>query len=403
MWPDYVHSQPSQASRPGLSAAIESHAGNDAIEATTISEDGWNSTSSSSLQARIPRPNVACCLKARKSDVVPKFPRRVIPPDMASGQILWAESAYRCQSKTCRRSHCQPKDRNNRNNGQNLPASHLACCMGGRKAPSGKYPPIPPSSLSAESLGQGKALVETSPPPPPTQQGRMSVDQSPLSSQGEGPSTSQREDRSTSKGDGSSPNESTEQSSSSKGHDSPPSRATSAKSHSSESFNPPSVPVKETTPEEVKQDQFPVEPWREPQPEGLSPQRSDLTRVRNRTTLKEHELDIGDVTLRESYEVSDQTSADGSILLRTVVVHTRAIGDRVHQVRQSARPKGHNLVTVNTTMTEVEVDQFESDWTLLWRPAVTEERLATLGGVALDFRREGDALGPNRPCAGEDD
>jgi len=117
-----------------------------------------------------------------------------------------------------------------------------------------------------------------------------------------------------------------------------------------------------------------------------------LTRVRNCTVLREHELKIGDVVLRESQEMCDQTTADSSILLRTVTIHTRAIGDRIHQLKHTARPDFPALITVNTTMNEEEIAQFEEDWALLWRPAVTPERLDNLDSLALDFRTEDEAL-----------
>ncbi len=119
----------------------------------------------------------------------------------------------------------------------------------------------------------------------------------------------------------------------------------------------------------------------------------EITRVHNHTILTEHEMDIEDVTLRESLEYSDQTSLAGEHF-RTVLVHTRAIRDRILQ-RKEVRVGGRVVhATINTTLQDDEVDQFEADWATLWRPAITQEQLSKIESKAIDFRTEGDAIVP---------
>ncbi len=138
-----------------------------------------------------------------------------------------------------------------------------------------------------------------------------------------------------------------------------------------------------------KEDQSPV-----PVPETKI---DEITKVQNHTILTEHEIDIEDVTLRESREYSDQTSLTGQHF-RTVFVHTRAIRDRIMQ-RKEVRVGGEVVhATINTTLEDDEVAQFESDWAMLWKPAITQQQLTNIESKAVDFRTEDDAIVPGSSC-----
>ncbi len=122
-----------------------------------------------------------------------------------------------------------------------------------------------------------------------------------------------------------------------------------------------------------------------------------VTKVQNHTIVTEHEMDIEDVTLRESREYSDQTSVTGKHL-RTVFVHTRAIHDRIMQ-RREVRVAGQVVhATINTTLEDDEVEQFESDWNTLWRPAISQQQLIATETKAIDFHTEDDAIVPGSSC-----
>ncbi len=98
-------------------------------------------------------------------------------------------------------------------------------------------------------------------------------------------------------------------------------------------------------------------------------------------------MTIGTLTLRESVEFSTQTSTSGE-QLRTVSVHTRAIGSRVYQVREVAgRPgeKGQPRTTVNTTLSDGEVENFEADWAVLWKPEIEIGELDRLDEKKLEY------------------
>ena len=106
---------------------------------------------------------------------------------------------------------------------------------------------------------------------------------------------------------------------------------------------------------------------------------------------------LPDSAVRESREYSDQTSLTGQHF-RTVFVHTRAIRDRIMQ-RKEVRVGGEVVhATINTTLEDDEVAQFESDWAMLWKPAITQQQLTNIESKAVDFRTEDDAIVPGSSC-----
>ena len=103
----------------------------------------------------------------------------------------------------------------------------------------------------------------------------------------------------------------------------------------------------------------------------------NVVRIQNRLVLAEHEMTIDEIMLRQSIEFSNQTALSSGELLKTIKVHTRAIDDRVYQVREVTSKGTEAHTTVNTTMQEEEVDKFESDWKELWKPEISLDQIDT--------------------------
>ena len=90
-----------------------------------------------------------------------------------------------------------------------------------------------------------------------------------------------------------------------------------------------------------------------------------------RTITTEHELVIEGVLLRETREVTMESS--GAHECGTVLC-TRSIGERRHQI-QERKLDGHYMDSkIVTNMNEEEIGEFESDWQELWVPTIQTEQ-----------------------------
>ncbi len=48
---------------------------------------------------------------------------------------------------------------------------------------------------------------------------------------------------------------------------------------------------------------------------------------------------------------------------------------------------------VSTTLSDDELQEFEMDWSLLWKPSITQDQLAQVEQAALDFQGSPEAQG----------
>ena len=95
----------------------------------------------------------------------------------------------------------------------------------------------------------------------------------------------------------------------------------------------------------------------------------------HKVVLMEHELVVDGVTLRETKEMSTVHSDAGGPD-QVILVHTRMIGDRAYQVRETKQGDQVIDATVNTTLSEQEVQNFENDWKRMWTPAISDTQAA---------------------------
>jgi len=95
----------------------------------------------------------------------------------------------------------------------------------------------------------------------------------------------------------------------------------------------------------------------------------------HKVVLMEHELQVDGVTLRETKEMSTLHSTEGGPG-QVTLVHTRMIGDRAYQIRETKEDGRVVDATINTTMSESEVETFEKDWSRMWQPAISDAQAA---------------------------
>jgi len=106
----------------------------------------------------------------------------------------------------------------------------------------------------------------------------------------------------------------------------------------------------------------------------------------HKVILMEHELVVDGVTLRETKEMSTVHESSGSSD-KVILVHTRMIGDRAYQIRETK--EGGKVVdaTINTTMSEQEVETFEKEWQEKWQPAISDAQAAQEILPALEMEK----------------
>ena len=84
----------------------------------------------------------------------------------------------------------------------------------------------------------------------------------------------------------------------------------------------------------------------------------------------EHEMVVDDVLLKERKELTTLTTNDGTE--KSVLVHTRTIGDKVYEVRKVMQGGVALETTVNTSLTEEEAYTFQEEWNVKWQPTITD-------------------------------
>jgi hypothetical protein len=103
----------------------------------------------------------------------------------------------------------------------------------------------------------------------------------------------------------------------------------------------------------------------------------------------EHELLLDGETLRETKEMSTLKPSFGAAE-QVLLIHTRMIGQRVYQVRETKEGSRVLDVTVTTTMSALEVQDFEAEWRKLWIPGISDSHAAgeVLPPLELELMRK---------------
>merc|ERR1711973_374772 len=105
----------------------------------------------------------------------------------------------------------------------------------------------------------------------------------------------------------------------------------------------------------------------------------------------EHEMVVSGIVLKEKKELTTITVADNSE--KSVLNHTRTIGDRVYQVKKVTQNGVDVDTTVNTEMTEAETQQFEQDWYRMWQPTIPEDQTSK-DMINSSFKDEAQEIQP---------
>jgi len=96
----------------------------------------------------------------------------------------------------------------------------------------------------------------------------------------------------------------------------------------------------------------------------------------HKIVVMEHELVVQGVQLTERKQMTHVTSDDPSVPPKNILVHTRSIGDRSYEVKEVKLDGEVTETTVNTTLTNGQIQQFQADWLDMWCPTITDEQIA---------------------------
>ena len=94
----------------------------------------------------------------------------------------------------------------------------------------------------------------------------------------------------------------------------------------------------------------------------------------------EHEMRIDGHYLSEKKQKSEMESTDGDETgMSTILVHVRTIDDRCLKVTVAEKP-GQDVPerTVETEMSEEEMETFLYDWNQLWNPKISDQQIVNL-------------------------
>ena len=110
--------------------------------------------------------------------------------------------------------------------------------------------------------------------------------------------------------------------------------------------------------------------------------------------IENHKIITMEHDLRnEGYYLSDKKQmtfvelegADPENTPKILMVHSRSIDDRFYKVTEHLNnDKTVELRNVETEMSEEEIEKFEIDWELYWKPALSTRRGAVLHGSILN-------------------
>merc|ERR1712136_545625 len=107
---------------------------------------------------------------------------------------------------------------------------------------------------------------------------------------------------------------------------------------------------------------------------------------RHKVQVMEHNLVVSGISVSEKKErtivsaedIHGNNIADGKPI-KTIIVHTRAIGDRKYSMKETQDIDGKAIDSnVDTAMSDAEIKKFEEDWKDYWIPSITDEQIESV-------------------------
>jgi len=104
---------------------------------------------------------------------------------------------------------------------------------------------------------------------------------------------------------------------------------------------------------------------------------------RHKVHVMEHNLVVSGISVKEKKErtivsaedIHGNKIADGKPI-KTIIVHTRAIGDRKYSMKETQDTDGKAIDSnVVTELSDIEIKKFEEDWKDYWIPTITDEQI----------------------------
>merc|ERR1712136_187273 len=104
---------------------------------------------------------------------------------------------------------------------------------------------------------------------------------------------------------------------------------------------------------------------------------------RHKVHVMEHNLVVSGISVSEKKErtivsvedIHRNKIADGK-QIKTIIVHTRVIGDRKYSMKETQDTDGKSIDSnVVTEMSDIEIKKFEEDWKDYWIPTITDEQI----------------------------
>ncbi len=99
-------------------------------------------------------------------------------------------------------------------------------------------------------------------------------------------------------------------------------------------------------------------------------------KVHSRTVTFEHLIDYDGMTLIERVDLTTQTDMSNGQLRKKITSRTRTIGRKC--IRETTVEHAINSTTkktVTTVMEEEEIEQFNYDWKMLWKPSIANDQV----------------------------
>ena len=101
----------------------------------------------------------------------------------------------------------------------------------------------------------------------------------------------------------------------------------------------------------------------------------------HRSVLLDHEMVVDGVVLRERKELNNVADDEGN-QQKSVLIHTRFIGDKKYEVQQVA--VGDDIVEENvvTDLSDEDIGKFKEEWEEKWKPSIGQNN----GGFVNFFK-----------------
>ena len=101
----------------------------------------------------------------------------------------------------------------------------------------------------------------------------------------------------------------------------------------------------------------------------------------HRSVLLDHEMVVDGVVLRERKELNNVADDEGN-QQKSVLIHTRFIGDKKYEVQQVA--VGDDIIEENvaTDLSDEDIGKFKEEWEEKWKPSISQNN----GGFVNFFK-----------------